>query len=54
LSMKESKSQDIRKFKNILEKKWITVTTRDSLGREAKSACGQLWYEKVEKDNSAQ
>jgi adenine C2-methylase RlmN of 23S rRNA A2503 and tRNA A37 len=34
-------------FKNILEKGWVTVTVRESMGRDAKGACGQLGYEKV-------
>ena len=38
------------KFKEILENWGITVTVRDSMGREAKGACGQLGYEKVAQD----
>ena len=34
-------------FKKILEKWGITVTIRDSMGREMKGACGQLGYEKL-------
>lgn len=34
-------------FKKILENDGITVTVRDSLGRDVKGACGQLGYEKV-------
>jgi len=43
----ESKKSQILKFKSILEYGWITVTVRDAMWREVKSACGQLWYEKV-------
>lgn len=44
---KESSMNQIRKFKDIVEKWWLTVTIRDSMGREVKSACWQLGYEKV-------
>lgn len=47
INLKESTNDDIQKFKRILEKGWITVTVRESMWREAKWACGQLWYEKV-------
>lgn len=46
---KESSINQIRKFKDILEKWWLTVTIRDSMWREVKSACGQLWYEQIQK-----
>ncbi|HRX64283.1 MAG TPA: hypothetical protein P5060_04215, partial [Candidatus Absconditabacterales bacterium] len=45
---KESSMNQIRKFKAVLEKGGLTVTIRDSMGRELKSACGQLGYEEVE------
>ena len=45
---KESSINQIRRFKEILEKWWLTVTIRDSMGREVKSACGQLGYEEIE------
>jgi len=47
IKLEESDERTIRAFKDILEKKGITVTIRDSLGRDLKSACGQLWYEKI-------
>jgi len=47
---KESSMNKIRKFKDILEKGWLTVTIRDSMGREVKSACGQLGYGSVGSD----
>lgn len=47
----ESSEWNIRKFKDILEKEWVTVTIRDSMWRDAKWACGQLWWEKVNRDN---
>lgn len=47
IQLQESNRENIKRFKWILEKKGITVTLRDSMGREAKSACGQLWYESV-------
>ncbi len=47
IDLKESHKADIQKFKQILEEGGITVTVRDSMGREAKGACGQLGYEKV-------
>jgi len=34
-------------FKTYLEDNWLIVTIRDSLWRELKWACWQLWYEKV-------
>jgi adenine C2-methylase RlmN of 23S rRNA A2503 and tRNA A37 len=47
----ESPLENIKKFKEILEREWVTVTVRDSMWREAKWACGQLWWEKVNSDN---
>lgn len=47
IDLKESEKTDIQKFKQILEEWGITVTVRDSMGREAKWACWQLGYEKV-------
>jgi 23S rRNA (adenine2503-C2)-methyltransferase len=35
-------SEDIRKFKNILEKNKINVTERQRFGQDIKGACGQL------------
>jgi len=51
IALEESEERTIRKFKEILENKGITVTIRDSLGRDLKSACGQLWYEKIAAEN---
>ncbi len=47
VEFKESSMNQIRRFKDILEKWWLTVTIRDSMGREAKWACWQLGYEEV-------
>ncbi len=47
MNFKESSISAINRFKEILEKWGLTVTVRDSLGREAKGACGQLGYEKL-------
>jgi len=43
----ESSVSQMKRFKFLLEKRAITVTIRDSMGRDVKSACGQLWYEEV-------
>lgn len=47
IDLAESEKKTIIKFKQILEDGGITVTVRDSMGREAKGACGQLGYETV-------
>lgn len=47
----ESSIENIKKFKEILEREGITVTVRDSMWREAKWACGQLGWEKVNSGN---
>ena len=47
VNFKESSPASIDLFKNILEKWWLTVTIRDSMWRESKWACWQLWYEKL-------
>lgn len=47
VDFKESSTNQIRKFKDILQNGWLTVTIRDSMGREVNSACGQLWYDSV-------
>lgn len=52
IDLKESLKSDIQKFKQILENGGITVTVRDSMGREAKGACGQLGYEKVKEQKN--
>lgn len=54
IKLDESDMETIRKFQWILEKFGITTTVRDSMWRSVKSACGQLWFEKVkdkEKEN---
>ena len=48
IDLQESRWEDILAFKKILEEGGLTVTIRDSLGREVKWACGQLGYEKVQ------
>lgn len=47
IDLRESGEKEIKKFKEILEKWWLTVTVRESMWREAKWACGQLWYESI-------
>ena len=49
VDFKESNMNQIRKFKDIVEAGWLTVTIRDSMWREVKSACGQLWYDQIDK-----
>lgn len=49
IQLVESDNESMQQFKKILEKWGITVTIRDSMGREMKGACGQLGYEKIEK-----
>ena len=49
VDFKESSMNQIRKFKDILEKGGLTVTIRDSMWREVKSACGQLGYSQIDK-----
>lgn len=51
VNFKESSLDAINSFKSILEKWGLTVTIRDSMWRESKWACGQLWYEKLIKSN---
>lgn len=48
IDLEESDEKTIRNFKYLLEWQWVTVTIRDSLWRDAKWACGQLGYEKLE------
>ena len=40
----------IMKFKHVVEHYGVTVTVRDTLGRNVKGACGQLGYEKIMKE----
>lgn len=44
-----SEYEMIMKFKRIVEEYDVTVTVRDTLGRNVKGACGQLGYEKIMK-----
>ncbi len=50
IDLKESDDQSMQQFKKVLEKWGITVTIRDSMGREMKGACGQLGYENIAKE----
>ncbi len=50
IDFKESSWDRILKFKEILESEGITVTIRDSLWRDIKGACWQLWYELIKND----
>ncbi len=52
IELKESDDATMQEFKKILEKWGITVTIRDSMGREMKGACGQLGYEKITKEEN--
>ena len=47
VDFRESSIESINSFKKMLEDWWLTVTIRDSMGRESKWACGQLGYEKL-------
>lgn len=49
IDLEESERVTIIQFKKILEDWGVTVTVRETMGREAKGACGQLGYEKVKK-----
>ena len=51
VDFRESSIESIDSFKSQLEKWWLTVTIRDSMWRESKWACWQLWYEKVRQWN---
>jgi len=50
ISLTESDAAATQTFKKILEEGGLTVTVRDSMGRKMKWACGQLWYEKLTKE----
>ena len=52
IHLQESSKPAIETFIQILESWGLTVTVRDSMGREAKGACGQLGYEKVKGQQS--
>jgi adenine C2-methylase RlmN of 23S rRNA A2503 and tRNA A37 len=43
-----SKYEDIITFQKIVKTYGVTVTVRDTLGRDVKGACGQLGYEKIQ------
>ncbi len=47
--LEESPLENIENFKSTLEKNNLTVTKRHNMGREEKWACGQLWYENLQK-----
>lgn len=47
IDLAESTPERIKKFRDIVESYGIKVTVRENRGRKAKSACGQLGYEKV-------
>lgn len=47
IDLAESTPERIKKFRDIVESYGVTVTVRENRGRKAKSACGQLGYEKV-------
>lgn len=47
IKLQESDPKQIRKFQQIVLWYWVPVTVRENMGREKKSACGQLGYEKV-------
>ncbi len=49
INLEESSRNRLFKFKEILESNNITVTIRETMWREEKWACGQLWYEIVDK-----
>ena len=49
--LEESSNNTIHKFKRIAEDWWLTVTIRQNMWREEKSACWQLWWEKVKEKN---
>ena len=51
IKLEESDTKTIQTFKKILEEGGLTVTVRDSMGRQMKGACGQLGYEKLTKDS---
>lgn len=55
IDLEESTPERIKKFRDIVESYKVKVTVRENRGRKAKSACGQLGWEKVTenlKDNN--
>ena len=47
--LETSDYKQILAFKRTVESHEVTVTVRDTLGRDVKWACGQLWYEVIMK-----
>lgn len=47
--LETSDYDQIIKFKKTVESHGVTVTVRDTLWRDVKGACGQLWYEVIMK-----
>jgi len=47
IDLEESDAKQIRQFQKIVLSYGVPVTVRENMGREKKSACGQLGYEKV-------
>lgn len=47
--LETSDYDQIIRFKKAVESHWVTVTVRDTLWRDVKWACGQLWYEVIMK-----
>ena len=47
IQLQESDPKQVRKFQSIVLSYGVPTTVRENMGREKKSACGQLWYEKV-------
>lgn len=53
IDLVESTKKSIELFRKILEDRGIIVTVRNSHWRSIKSACGQLWYQKVHEHKDA-
>jgi|GEM_PF-3099549 len=47
IKLQESDPKQIRRFQQIVLSYGVSVTVRENMGREKKSACGQLGYETV-------
>lgn len=47
IQLQESDPKQVRKFQKIVLGYGVPTTVRENMWREKKSACGQLWYEKV-------
>jgi adenine C2-methylase RlmN of 23S rRNA A2503 and tRNA A37 len=48
--LETSEYDKIIAFKKTVQIYWVTVTVRDTLGRDVQGACGQLGYEKIMKE----